>query len=93
VWFTYDASGKATCFSMTMKKITPNTFGGAIYRTTGPAYNTAFDPARVIATQVGTGTLTFADRNQGSFSYSVNAVVQTKNIARVTFGDPPTICN
>ena len=94
VWFTYDATGKAMWLVMSASKTAPNTYAGAIYRSTGPAYNAAtFDPSAVTVAQVGTGTLTFADRNNGTFSYIVNAVSQTKSIARTIFADPLTVCN
>jgi hypothetical protein len=95
VWFTYDAERKATWLAMTANNTAPRTYAGSIYRTTGPPYNaTTFDPSKVTGTQVGSGTLMFADRNNGTFSYSVDdAIVQTKNIARQVFADPPTVCN
>lgn len=94
IWFTYDATGKPTWLVMAASNTAPNTYGGAIYRTTGPAYSAStFDPSKVTEAKIGSGTLTFADRNNGTFSYSVDAVAQTKNIARLTFADKPTVCN
>jgi hypothetical protein len=39
---------------------------------------------------VGTGTLTFADLNTGTFAYTVNGITQTKAITREVFGQLPT---
>ena len=49
-----------------------------------------FDPAQVIGTSVGTGTLTFTDLNTGTFAYTVNGIAQTKSITRQVFGQLPT---
>lgn len=94
VWFTYDANGKPTWLAMTATPAAPNTYTGAIYRTTGPAYSaSAFDSSKATGAPVGTGTLTFADRGNGSFSYTLNTVAQTKIINRQIFADPPAVCN
>lgn len=90
-WFTYDASGKALWLSTTATKTAEGVYSGAIYQTHGPAFSaTPFSPAAVTATAVGTGTLTFADANNGSFAYVVNGISQTKAITRQVFGPLPT---
>jgi len=48
---------------------------------------------RVQAQLWGRGTLTFADRDNGTFAYSVNASVQVEQISRYVFAAPPTVCN
>ncbi len=99
IWFTYDGVGKATWLAMTAGKIAPNSYAGAIYRTNGPAFSAAlFDPSAVTGTQVGTGRLTFGDRDSGAFSFvcggcGVDGVVQTKQITRQIFATPPAVCN
>ena len=52
-----------------------NTFTGPIYRTTGPYFDGPFDPTKVTRTIVGQGTLTFADRNAGTFTYTIQPLV------------------
>ena len=90
-WFTYDTTGKAWWLSMTALQSAPNIFSGTLFQTTGPAFDSVpFDPRQVAATPVGTGTLTFTDANNGSFSYTVNGVTQTKSITRQVFGPLPT---
>jgi hypothetical protein len=94
VWFTYDATGKPTWLVMAASKTALNTYGGAIYRTTGPAYNEAtYDQLAVTETQVGSATLTFLDRDNGTFSSIADGVAQNKGITRQVFADPPTVCN
>ncbi len=68
-----------------------NVFTGTLYRTSGPPFNAVpFDPALVVPTAVGTGTLTFADADNGTFAFTVNGVSQTKAITRQVFGPLPT---
>ena len=90
-WFTHDANGKAWYLTMTAFETGPNTFTGTLYRTTGPPLDAIpFDPAQVRRIAVGTGTLTFADADNGTFAYTVDGVAQTRTITRFVFGALPT---
>ena len=93
-WFTYDPQGKGWWLVMTANKIGTNMYQGQLFETTGPAFDAVpWNPANVVATQVGTGTLTFSDANNGSFNYTVNkggSVTQTKTLVRQVFGPLPT---
>jgi len=90
-WFTYDLTGKGLWLVMTAPKTAPNTYSGSLYTTTGPAFNAApFNPAQVMATAVGVGTLTFNDANDGNFAYTVNGIAQNKAITRQVFGTLPS---
>ena len=75
-----------------MAKTAPGSYTGTLYRMTGPAFNAAWDPARVTATAVGTASLTFSDGNDGTFSYVVNGVSGSKPITRQVFASPKTTC-
>jgi hypothetical protein len=89
-WFTYDTNGKGWWLVMTAQKTAPNTYSGKLYQTRGPAFSAAtFDPAAVVPTEVGTGTLTFADASSGTFAYTIGGVAQTKTITRQAFGPVP----
>ena len=89
-WFTYDANGRAWWLTMTAEKTGPNTYAGKLYETRGPAFNSMpFSPASVQAIEVGDGTLTFADANNGTFRYTVNGITQTKTLVRQVFGTVP----
>ena len=86
-WYTYDTSGKAWWLSMLAARTTGNTYTGTINVDSGPPFNNfvgAFVP-----TMVGNGTLTFADANNGSFSYIVNGVHGSKAITRYDLGTGP----
>jgi hypothetical protein len=90
-WYTYDTSGKAWWLSMLANRTTGNTFSGPLYVDHGPPFNNFVGMGT--PTQVGTGTLTFTDANNGSFSYTVNTTmpptVQMKTIARYDLGTGP----
>jgi hypothetical protein len=90
-WFTYDATGKASWVSMTALQNTAGVFTGSLASSTGPAFNAVpFNPRLVRSVSVGTGSLSFTDANNGSFTYTVNGLAQRKLITRQTFGQLPT---
>jgi hypothetical protein len=92
-WFTYDLDRTPMWLSVTAPKTAAGTYGGTLYRTTGPAFNAIpFMPANIVATAVGTATFTFTDGNTGTFNYTVNGVAQTKAITREVFVAPGTVC-
>ena len=41
---------------------------------------------------MGTGTFTFTDASNGTFSYTVSGVTQSKQITRYVFAASPTTC-
>jgi hypothetical protein len=75
----------------TVDATTP-TYGGTLYRTTGPSFAAPFDSSQVVATTVGTASIAFSDGNAGVFSYSVNDVTGSKPITRQILLTPGTIC-
>ena len=93
-WFTYDRNGRDWWLVMTASKVGDNTYQGQFFETTGPAFNALpFEPAQVKAAPIGTGTLTFSDVNNGTFTYTIDKggpVTQTKTITRQQFGPQPT---
>jgi YVTN family beta-propeller protein len=94
-WYTYDTTGKAWWLSMLASRGAGNTYSGPIYVDTGPPFDN-FAGAGV-PTEIGLGTLTFSDANNGSFNYYLNtgsggspvAVIQTKPLARFDLGTGP----
>jgi hypothetical protein len=93
-WFTYDADGSQLWLvASNVAKVGPGTYSGTLYRTTGPAFNTPqWSPAAVGATPVGSVTLAFGDASNGTFTYTVNGVSQSKPISRQVFSSPATVC-
>ena len=89
-WFTYDAAGDGWWLAMTADRTAQATYSGILIETAGPAFSAMpFDPSKVIRFGVGTSTLTFRDPDNGTFSYAVNGVQQSKPIARMVFGTLP----
>jgi hypothetical protein len=89
-WYTYDNAGKTWWLSMLANRTSGATYTGPIYVTTGSPFNaTPFPPVTAPPTQVGIGTVTFSDGNNGSFAYTVNGVAQTKTIGRYDLGTGP----
>ena len=88
-WFTYDATGKGMWLSMTAGKSGPD-YIGTLYQTRGPPFSAVpFNPAAITRTPVGSGKLTFSDKNNGSFAYILDGITQTKAITRQIFGPVP----
>lgn len=90
-WFTYDTDGSGIWLVMSEGRATgPGTYSGTLYRTTGPPFSAnPWDPALVTRTAVGAATFSFADANNGTFSYVVNGIAQSKPITRLVFSTPP----
>lgn len=85
-WYTYGADGKRTWFVMPEARWTsPTTVSGTLYSTTGPAFTAPYDASVVTTTAVGTGTLSFTDANNGTWTYTVNGLSGTKAIRRFEF--------
>lgn len=61
------------------------TFSGTLNRFTGPAYNEAFDAGMVAYAAVGNATLSFVSATEATLSYTVNGVMQTKSLSRLSF--------
>lgn len=93
-WFTYDTDGRGLWLVMPAgAKGAGNSWSGTLYRTTGPAFNAVpFNPAQVVATEVGTATFTFTDGDNGTFAWTVNGVSQSKPITRQVFSPTQPTC-
>ena len=93
-WFTYDAAGKGLWLVMSNVAMTgEGRYVGKVYRTTGPAFDSAWDASRVHATEVGSATFSFSDASNGSFTYTVEGVTQSKAIQRMVYALPASVCN
>jgi hypothetical protein len=92
-WFTYDRDGSPLWLSMSASATGGNAFTGTLYRSSGPSFAAVpFDPARVMRTPVGTGTLVFASGNAATFTYTVDGFTGAKSITRQVFRAPGTVC-
>ena len=92
-WYTYGPDGTAMWMIMSAGATTAErTYKGDIYRATGGPFN-AYDPSLFKATLVGTGTFTFIDASNGTFTYTVDGITQSKSITRYLFATPVTTCS
>jgi hypothetical protein len=88
-WYIYDDAGQPSWVVMPGGRwTTPTTFTGDLYTTSGPDPRAAFDPARVVRTRVGAGTLTFGSAERALWSYQLNGITGSKQIQRQLFGVP-----
>ena len=94
-WFTYDATGKGMWLvASNVAKSGDGTYSGALYRTTGPAYNAQpWDPSQVQVTTVGSVSLAFSDASNGTFTAVVDGTTIVKPITREVFMSPPSVCS
>jgi hypothetical protein len=90
-WFTYAPGGHPLFIVMPgVQALSSDTVTGALYTTTGPAYNAAsFDPAQVRVSQVGSATLRFSG-DTATFTATVLGMTQVKTVTRQPFGGPST---
>jgi hypothetical protein len=93
-WFTYDATGRGLWMFMPAATRTgANTFSGELYRSTGPAYDSAtWDASKLKLTSVGNASLSFSDAQNGTFTSTMNGVTRSKAITRELFASPATVC-
>ena len=87
-WYAYDSAGRARWVVMPGGTWTSaTTFAGDLYMTTGPdGLGATFNASQVVRTKVGVATLTFAARDRGVLTYTVNGVSGSKAITRQPFG-------
>ena len=92
-WFTYDAQGQPMWLVMSEgARNGANTYIGDLYRTTGPALNTAFDAAKVVRTKVGVATFSFDDARTGNITAVVDGAHVSKKLVRQEFAAPVPTC-
>jgi hypothetical protein len=86
IWFVYSQTGLPVWYTLQPGAWTsPTVYAGPVYRTAGPYFGGPFDPSQVVASLVGSATLSFTDSNTGIFSYTVEGISGSKPIARLPF--------
>lgn len=84
--YTYDAAGAPVWYVMSNCPVTTAGCTGDIYRVHGgTAPTVAWAGAGRVLTKVGTGTLTFAGADAGTFEFTIDDVPGTKAITRQVF--------
>jgi hypothetical protein len=93
-WFTYGADGKGMWLvASDVRETSPGMWSGALYRTTGPAFNSAWDSSKVKANGVGAISLAFDGMSNGTMTAVVNGTTITKQITRQVFASPASTCH
>lgn len=82
-WFTYGSDNKAEWYTIQSGSwVNPKQYDGQLIKTSGTSF-AAFIPGSAVQVQVvGTASLNFTDANNGTFTYTLNGVTQTKTITR-----------
>jgi len=85
-WYVYNDSGQPMWYVATITNATASGGTGQLFRTTGPAFSTSFNPNAVVAIPAGTITVNFTDANNGTISYTVTGEGSgSKTITRQIF--------
>ena len=83
VWYTYDAAGKATFFTVQAGSWRGTVWSGTVYAHASSAWlGVPYNPAPFTATIVGNMTLDFSDASNATMTYTVNGITQVKTIQR-----------
>jgi len=92
-WFTYGLDRKPLWMVAAAGRTGPGVYSGKLYTGTGPPFNAVpFDPAQVVASEVGTVAITFGAGNVAKFAYKIDGTDQFKTITRQLFEPPGTLC-
>jgi hypothetical protein len=93
-WFTYDSTGHGMWYVMSDGRRTgPETYTGTLYSTRGnPFSSVPWNSASVAVTPAGSVSLTFSDADNGTFTYAVGQVTQSKPITRQRFASLASVC-
>lgn len=93
-WFTYGPDGRGMWIVGSSVAKTGNaTYAGTLYRTVGPPFDASpWDASRVGVAAAGHVRLAFSDAENGTFTYTLDGVSQSKAITRQAFASPRTTC-
>ena len=91
VVYSYDQAGQPTWYSMSSCPLTGYSCTGDIFRVSGGTPATQqWNGTALALTSIGTGTLTFADADNASYSFALDGVASAKAITRRTFATGAT---
>ena len=86
VTYSYDPSGQATWYAMPSCPLNGASCSGEIFRVAGGTVPTQpWNGGALAVTGVGSGTLTFADADNATYSFTLNGVAGAKSITRRSF--------
>lgn len=85
-WFTYDADGRPTWFVATDTKWTSAaTLEGTLYRTTGTAWDRAWDASRLTVAPAGYGRIDFGNDGIATATLTVDGKTVVKSLRRQAY--------
>jgi hypothetical protein len=87
--YTYDDNGKPKWYVASNCPMTGSGCQGALYSVAGGSPLTVKWNGIVLATEVGSLNLTFADANTGTMTFLLNGTSRSKAITRSLFATPP----
>ena len=83
VWYTYDATGKATFFTAQGGSWNGTVWSGIVFMHASSAWlGVPYNPALFTATNVGTISLDFSDASNATMTTTVNGITQVRHIER-----------
>ncbi len=87
-WYTYDAAGNPKWYvAPNCAMPASNSCSGTLYQVTGPAFfGVPFDPSKRNVTVAGSMSVSFANNNSGTFTYTVAGQSRSVAIQRQIFG-------
>jgi hypothetical protein len=90
VWAVYDADARPTWYALlsgSWQRDEDGTlhYAGTVYRTTGPYWAGAYDPAAASITAVGSADFRPAGVSRATFSYTIDGATGAKPIERLAF--------
>jgi hypothetical protein len=92
-WFTYDLAGNGRWLVMSRgERTAPGRYSGALHETRGSPLGAPWNAQAFSSTVVGNASFGFSDAQNGSFTYTLDGVTQTKPITRQVFSTPRTVC-
>ncbi|QJR11378.1 hypothetical protein DSM104443_02453 [Usitatibacter rugosus] len=94
-WFTFAASGKGQWLVMSnLRRVErSDTYTGKIYRSRANRFDAQpWDSSSLHLVEVGEATLSFPDRSNGTFAYTLDGITQQKAITRTVFKDASAVC-
>ena len=93
-WYTYGSDGQPLWLSGSNLARTGNgTYSGVLTRSFGPPFDAVpWDPAKVTRMPAGNLSFAFTDGNNGTMTYTLEGVTQSKSITRIAFAAPATVC-
>jgi hypothetical protein len=89
--YTYDQTGQPAWYVMSSCPLTGVSCSGEIYKVSGGTSPVVpWNGSGKVVSSVGSGTLTFADANTGTFAFTINGVTGSKSITRQVFATGTT---